>query len=82
MNKKSLKIPKVQSQAVNGRIDKAMAPKRTNNDIQNIARKTKDKDTLIRLKIVNGLRYYGIITVSGPLVAPVMLLLLQTGDKS
>ena len=82
MNKKSLKIPKVQSQAVNGRIDKAMAPKRTNNDIQNIARKTKDKDTLIRLKIVNGLRYYGIIPVSGRLVAPVMLLLLQTGDKS
>jgi hypothetical protein len=28
MNKKSLKIPKVQSQAVNGRIDKAMAPKK------------------------------------------------------
>ena len=31
---------------------------------------------------MDGLRYFGIITVSGPLVAPVMLLLLQTGDKS
>jgi hypothetical protein len=27
---------------------------------------------------VDGLRYYGIIAVSGRLVAPVMLLLLQT----
>jgi hypothetical protein len=47
MNKKSLKIPKVQSQDVNGSIDKAMAPQRTNNDIQSIAQKTKDRDTLI-----------------------------------
>ena len=47
-----------------------------------LQQKTKDRDTLIPLKIVDALRYYGIITVSGPLVAPVMLLLLQTGDKS
>ena len=77
MNKKSLKKPKLQSQAVNGRIDNAMAPKK-NNDIQSIAQKTKDRDTLAPLKIVDGLRYYGIIAVSGRLVAPVMLLLLQT----
>ena len=77
MNKKSLKKPKLQSQAVNGRIDNAMAPKK-NKDIQSIAQKTKDSDTLAPLKIVDGLRYYGIIAVSGRLVAPVMLLLLQT----
>ena len=46
MNKKSLEISQEQSQAVNGRIDNTMAPKRTNNDIQNIAQKTKDIDTL------------------------------------
>ena len=58
---------------------KQWPPKRTNNDIQNISQKTKDRDTLTPLKIVDGLRYYGIIAVSGPrLVAPVMLLLLQT----
>ena len=48
MNKKSLMISKVQSQltqAVNGRIDNAMAPKKENNDIQNIAQKNKDRDT-------------------------------------
>ena len=50
MNKKSLEISQEQSQAVNGRIDNTMAPKRTNNDIQNIAQKTKDRDTLIPIK--------------------------------
>jgi len=53
-------------------------PKRTNNDIQNIAQKTKDRDTLTPLKIGDGLWYYEIIAVSGRLVAPFMLLLLQT----
>ena len=52
-------------------------PKKTKNDIQNIVQKTKDRDTLTPLKIGDGFRYYGIIAVSGRLVAPVMLLLLQ-----
>jgi hypothetical protein len=52
--------------------------KRINNDTQNIAQKTKDRDTLTPLKIVDGLWYYRIITVFGRLVVPVVLLLLQT----
>ena len=44
---KSYKIPKGQSEAVNGRrtdntIDKTKGTKRTNNDLQNTTQKTKD----------------------------------------
>jgi len=75
MNKKSLKIPKVESQAKNGRrTDNAMDKrKRTNNDIQNITQKTKDRATRTTLKTGDELRYYGIITISGILVALVLL---------
>jgi hypothetical protein len=47
--------------------------KRTNNDIQNITKKTKDRATRTPLKTGDELRYYGIITIAGLLVAPVML---------
>ena len=66
------------SQALNGRIDSAMAVKGQKHDIQNITLKTKDRATLTPLKTGGGLRYYGIIAISGALVAHVMLLLLQT----
>ena len=47
--------------------------KRTNNDIQNITQKTKDRATQTPLKTEDELRYYWIITIAVLLVAPVML---------
>ena len=41
--------------------------------IQNITHKTTDRATQNPLKTGDELRYYGIITISGLLVAPVML---------
>jgi hypothetical protein len=50
--KKSLKIPKGQSEAVNHKTDNAMAKrKRTNNNLQNLTQKTKDQATQIPLKL-------------------------------
>jgi hypothetical protein len=46
INKKSLKIPKRQSESVNRKTDNPMAKrKRTNNDLQNIHIKLKDRET-------------------------------------
>ena len=51
--------------------------KRTKNDVQNIMQKTKDQATWTPLKTVGELQK-GKQAVPAPLVAPVMLLLLQT----
>ena len=50
MFKKSLKIPKEQSESVNRRRTHNTMAKRTNNDIQNITQKTKDRTTRTPLK--------------------------------
>ena len=56
--KKSLKIPKGYSETVNQRMtDKAMA-KRTNNNLQNITHKTKDRVTRTPLNTGSELMYF------------------------
>jgi 3'-phosphoadenosine 5'-phosphosulfate sulfotransferase len=46
---RKLKIPNVESEAVNQRTDNTMTTgKRTNNDLQNITQKTKDTKLVIR----------------------------------
>ena len=46
-DEKSLKILNGLSEAVNRRTDNTTTKKRTNNDLQNITQKTKDRDTRI-----------------------------------
>jgi hypothetical protein len=55
--------------------------KRTNNDLQSIAQKTKARTARTPLKPVDELGCSGEV-VPDPHMAPIVLLLLQTGDKS
>ena len=52
--------------------------KTTNNDLHNMAQKTKDRQARTSLKIRGDVMCSGSLDVPAPLVAPVMLLLLQS----
>jgi len=56
--------------------------KRALNDLQNTTQKTKYWTTRIPLKIVSDLMSSGMVAVPAPLLPPILLLLLQFGDKS
>jgi len=53
-------------------------PKGTKNDLQNITQKTKNRATRIQLKLVVNYVVPEGYAVPAPIVAPVVLLLLQT----
>jgi hypothetical protein len=63
--KKSLKIPKGESESVDQRINITMA-KRTNNDLQNISQNTKDRVTRSTLKTGGELVCSGRVSCSCP----------------
>ena len=61
--------------------DKKKKDKRTNNDLQNNTHKTRDLVTRTPLKTVDELGCSGEVAPA-PHIAPIVLFLLQTGDKA